>query len=499
MLPRKTKNSGRFVAIVLLISILLPFLTAEPAHAYSFTHPNTGIGTPDICPDSDGLTKRLVTCLKGTFVTVIHDMIMPFSNMLSKVTSAMCTLAVLAVGWGMAGGRQMPVRDGTTMLFKILIVLMFTSNFNGMFPELLDGMDELVGDVTSYVGFNSGMNCPSAAGEQDPSLIVWDQMDCAIDSLIGGISTDGTTTVKQGLMGFLVTAMFSWPIGPLIALLGVWLIFQVLVAMARAMYIYIMAYLAVSLMILISPIFIPMVLFKGTKGYFEKWLKLTLGFILQPLILFVYLGMMLTAFDVVVYTGEGSIDNVLAPGDDGEQGIGQYLIDSGIYGEESHNSSLLGFDAKRAVNGLGMTEVDTGLAGHIVSQYKKAEADGGDGTTPEGHMDWDKDIFQTVYEMLNYIKMDTPTNGVDWQTLASMNGDSNITDYAVKLILSFLMAGVTAYIFLTLLEFLPYIGSGIASSGDALRIPHLGGGLGGISAPGSNMFQSFKNKTPGAR
>jgi type IV secretion system protein VirB6 len=60
-----------------------------------------------------------------------------------------------------------------------------------------------------------------------------------------------------------------------------------------------MSLIGVILLIYVSPLTITCVLFERTKGIFENWWKQMLGFILQPMILFAYLGLMLTVFDNV--------------------------------------------------------------------------------------------------------------------------------------------------------------------------------------------------------
>ena len=65
----------------------------------------------------------------------------------------------------------------------------------------------------------------------------------------------------------------------------------------RAVHITIMSIMGVILLIYVSPLTITCALFERTKGIFENWWKQMLGFILQPMILFAYLGLMLTVFD----------------------------------------------------------------------------------------------------------------------------------------------------------------------------------------------------------
>ena len=65
--------------------------------------------------------------------------------------------------------------------------------------------------------------------------------------------------------------------------------------------------MGVILLIYVSPLTITCALFERTKGIFENWWKQMLGFILQPMILFAYLGLMLTVFDNL-FIGDARFD-----------------------------------------------------------------------------------------------------------------------------------------------------------------------------------------------
>lgn len=77
----------------------------------------------------------------------------------------------------------------------------------------------------------------------------------------------------------------------------------------RAIHITIMSIMGVILLIYVSPLTITCVLFERTKGIFENWWKQMLGFILQPMILFAYLGLLFTAFDNA-FIGDASFEDV---------------------------------------------------------------------------------------------------------------------------------------------------------------------------------------------
>ena len=124
-------------------------------------------------------------------------------------------------------------------------------------------------------------------------LRIWDTLDCKIARAIGfapDVSVPnlakmifaGFLTGGLGIMFFF--AAFAYGI----------MLFSIAI---RAIHITIMSIVGVILLIYVSPLTITCALFERTKGIFENWWKQMLGFILQPMILFAYLGLMLTVFD----------------------------------------------------------------------------------------------------------------------------------------------------------------------------------------------------------
>ena len=124
-------------------------------------------------------------------------------------------------------------------------------------------------------------------------LRIWDTLDCKIARAIGyGPNVSVPNLAKMIFAGFLTGS------------LGIMFFFAafayglMLLSIAmRAIHITVMSIMGVIMLIYVSPLTITCVLFERTKGIFENWWKQMLGFILQPMILFAYLGLMLTVFD----------------------------------------------------------------------------------------------------------------------------------------------------------------------------------------------------------
>ncbi len=64
---------------------------------------------------------------------------------------------------------------------------------------------------------------------------------------------------------------------------------------------YNVAFLTLNVLIYISPIFIPMVLFARTKSYFDAWLRVTLSCALQPMVMAGFIAIVMTLYDDVIF------------------------------------------------------------------------------------------------------------------------------------------------------------------------------------------------------
>ena len=124
-------------------------------------------------------------------------------------------------------------------------------------------------------------------------LRIWDTLDCKIARALGyGPEISTPNLAKMIFSGFLtgglgITFFFAaFAYG-----------FMLISIVMRAVHITIMSVMAIILLIYVSPLTIVCAMFERTKGIFENWWKQMLGFILQPMILFAYVGLMLTVFD----------------------------------------------------------------------------------------------------------------------------------------------------------------------------------------------------------
>jgi type IV secretion system protein VirB6 len=108
----------------------------------------------------------------------------------------------------------------------------------------------------------------------------------------------------------IVGGFFTGGLGIIFVIAAFFFAFLLIAVTIRALHIFLLSTTAVIILMYVSPITITLAMFSKTKAIFESWWKQILGFTLQPMILFAYLGILITFFDKVIigdahFKGEG--------------------------------------------------------------------------------------------------------------------------------------------------------------------------------------------------
>jgi hypothetical protein len=445
----------------------------------------------EVC-SGPGITNRLITCVRNTIIVAVTSILGPISQTVAKAIGAMTTLAVIFLGIRIATGSGRGVgKDAILTVLKIGAVAMMTVNFGGYFPVLITSMQGTLeifaqpavpivtanNECASHPLTEKLNNTQAYSNPNERNTMkIWNLVDCTVERLIGGILSPAT--LSGGIVGFLTAALFSTEVGIFIALMGFAIIYFLLFTIAKALYIFIMAYIAFSFMVIISPIFIPMILLKTTQGYFQMWLKMTLGFMLQPIFMFAFLVMFLVAMNVTIYTGPKSLyKSITKTAITNTTTFGQVMNSGGAYTEKKINETANLLDPKKFVGGVidQLTGTQVKVAPGQKSNIEATTIDhtAGDAAVQIGAGKEGASVTQ------NY----TPVRSLDWEALSSAFGSGNSTDYKIQVLLAFMMTLVVVFIFYELLEQIPFVGSGITSAGG---VP-MAMGAGKLAPPGGSV------------
>jgi hypothetical protein len=332
----------RFPLQMLLIVALLTGLfaaTPEPAHAAD--SPSAS------CSKYVGVTNRVAGCVRETIGNVtktFFDSQHGFYPMVSKAIAAFLTLGVAIYGVLLSAGMIEKVgRDTLMFITKIALVGFFTQSTPLMYNTVIQAMDStaaIVVQVTPKNGTWDGSNSTNdfgkiqclqtmqSASEQagKPVIGPWLGMDCLLDTVIG-IKVDANTLgsdmigakdkaynkltsgkgLQRGMIFFFFSGMKTSVIGLILGILGFIFIWGIISMIIKALMIYIGGYIGITFMMIISPLFIPLVLFRQTKEYFDKWVKLTISFAMQPILILLFVSLNIAAVDLALSSGDYSV------------------------------------------------------------------------------------------------------------------------------------------------------------------------------------------------
>ena len=171
------------------------------------------------------------------------------------------------------GASEMSQKEFVSMFIKLTIVIQLITGedswklFNDYFFRFFtEGLDEMVGIVTADLnGSGNGMTF--------------------FDNLLGLLFSYETSVKIYALM-------WSFPSG-FVAAFIVYAAFALFaVGIAKAVMLYLLAYMAISLLIIVAPIFICFMLFESTKPLFEGWIRQFVIFFMQTIMVLAALNLM---------------------------------------------------------------------------------------------------------------------------------------------------------------------------------------------------------------
>ncbi len=258
---------------------------------------------------------------KGSFLSVAQK------RLKNTVTAVLVLALILFSIKAMSGGVRSP-QEMYMLIIKFALVIYFTtgstmSHYYGELTKLSNGLSEIVLKASSesknICNYEAGRDYEYMRHGKKISysyLAPWDRLGCRIlfylgaplDGIGGKIGTGGIVTLAI-LLGTAPVLLVAGSIIGIIFAGGQILVAIVCIFMAVLMmmvilwlcYVFILSLVALSVIVILSPLFIPMVLFQHTKGYFDGWVKELITYSLYPVILFAFLSFMFIACDKIYF------------------------------------------------------------------------------------------------------------------------------------------------------------------------------------------------------
>lgn len=232
-------------------------------------------------------------------------------NALQGAVKVVLTLAIMFYGLKILIAHNMSeIKKSDIMMFciKIGLVMYFATGdawqtmfFDGVYNSSMV-FSKIVFHIESTMPDLKKDGCQFDAGSLGPTkaypagkdyLSIWDTLDCKMARYLGF----GPTASVANIASLIFAGLFTGPVG-IYFVVGLMFFGFFFIAMTiRALHIFLSSVISIIIMVYISPIIIPTVMFPKTAGIFKNWLTNLISFCLQPMILFAYIGIFITVFD----------------------------------------------------------------------------------------------------------------------------------------------------------------------------------------------------------
>lgn len=252
------------------------------------------------------ITSIIVECITQTmnslFVSNVAGQKTVFQGIqagFQRMVGTAMMLAIMLYGIKIALGQDLPKKsDFMVLVLKIGAVGYFALG-NGIptyFPLVQDAVASISNIIFSaQTNFNFCKFPDSAYPQGLSSLALWDGLDCRFAAYLG--MQPGKWVPTTVFLVIVSLAIFAIP--AVIFLI----IFQVFLAIF-AVYmveVYLMAYIASTLLMYLAPLFVPMILFHYTKQWFDNWLNQVIGFFLYPIVISAFMALVFAPMDQMMF------------------------------------------------------------------------------------------------------------------------------------------------------------------------------------------------------
>ena len=259
------------------------------------------------------MTSIIVSCIKGSLNNILTGrcgqndsqkagFLKVAQDKLKKAVMAVLVLALILFAIkAVLGGIQSPA-ELYMLIIKFALVVYFTqgsamSHYYDQIVKLSIGLSDIVlqagGEQTicNYTGQDYDA--------QYQYLAPWDRLDCKLLFYLGQQLNGGSATIVLGLFLtaglFFASMLFNMKL--MLCLIAIFAVLMLIFIVIWLVYIFLLSLIALTILILISPLMIPMVLFQATRGFFDGWIRQLIVYTLYPVILFAFLALLFTVFD----------------------------------------------------------------------------------------------------------------------------------------------------------------------------------------------------------
>ncbi len=285
----------------------------------------------DIAESKGGVfLGAIVPCLAKTIELSTVRFTEAMVKWLEPVFYAFLTLVVALFGARLLQQEPNITKQGFLLLVKIAIVatiladlgnvrsISFKNGPGEIIPAVYSIMNESQQIITGAINSTSfSCDVDNYAGPNTPR--VWAMMDCVMGKMFGfkksetadenGVKAPGML-LAASMIGSLAGFLFggTWSIVIFFGMLGV--LVSIFMLVVRTAFAFINGYLIASLVIIISPLIIPLVFMNVTKTYFEGLFRNFMAAFLMPIMVCGYAMFALIIYDKMLFAPDSMVQKI---------------------------------------------------------------------------------------------------------------------------------------------------------------------------------------------
>ncbi len=270
------------------------------------------------------LLGRIMPCLVFTVQEATIRFAAEMVELFRPLLYSFLTLVVILFGVRVLQNEPQIYKQGFILVLKLALVLGFLNDLGSirsisneagtsqLIPSVYSIMNESQTVVAATIDTTS-LTCDVDTYNNGQTIRVWSIMDCIMGKMFGvTVGDDGRASMllSTSMIGLTVGFLFggAWGAVVFFGMMGVLLGLFMLVV--RTATVFITSYLMVCLMIIISPLFMPLVFLQGTTGYFERFWKRILAGFLTPIIVIAYVMMALMVYDRMLFRPDSMVQEI---------------------------------------------------------------------------------------------------------------------------------------------------------------------------------------------
>ncbi|NRA74038.1 MAG: type IV secretion system protein [Rickettsiales bacterium] len=292
-----------FITVFMFVAISNFSFADDNSCSFSCNRDNFKNSTPSQVKYS--LTGRAFFCIKNALdIMLVKDC--PQYNILQVlidnlkpaiITSLVLFMVLLGIKLA-TSSESLGKKDFFSAILKFGFVWYFAidGGVSLVYEYGVAAMMSLSGFMMESSGSGNFCNYSSSGYGEYQYLFMWDLIDCR---LLQYLLINSGASLMFGVINIIIPLFFSIEI--ILALFFIIFAVFVIAIIAAIFHFFVLALIGLGLMAYFGVIFVPMILFTYTKHFFDNWWKTAVSFVLQPVVITIFIVFPFLLFDQVMY------------------------------------------------------------------------------------------------------------------------------------------------------------------------------------------------------